>query len=440
MKKILNPTRDNWNEIIKRPVKSTEELESVVKQVFAEVKRDGDQALKKYTHYFDRVDVETFEVSGEEVAGAGSTLSAELKDSIELARKNITTFHKSQVLEKQVVETTPGVQCWQEARPIQKVGIYIPGGSAPLFSTVLMLGIPAVLAGCEEIILCTPPNKEGKINPAILYTAQLIGIKKIYAVGGIQAIGALTYGTETVPRVYKIFGPGNQYVTTAKQVALSLGVSIDMPAGPSELLVIADESVPASFVASDLLSQAEHGADSQVVLVTNSEDQLYQVQEEIDRQLELLPRKEIAAKAIENSRLVYLNRKEDILELVNEYAPEHLIVCSKDEDYYLQNIINAGSVFIGAYTPESAGDYASGTNHTLPTNGFAKAYSGVNMDAFTKKITFQRVSEEGIRTIGPAIETMAEQEGLQAHKYAVTVRLNKINNIKEPSNEYSATN
>ena len=325
-----------------------------------------------------------------------------------------------------MIETAPGVECWQEARGIEKVGIYIPGGSAPLFSTVLMLAVPAKLAGCKEIVLCSPPNKEGKLHPAILYAANLCGVTKIFKVGGIQAIGAMTFGTESVPNVYKIFGPGNQYVTAAKQMALSCGVAIDMPAGPSELLVLADDSANAAFVASDLLSQAEHGADSQVICVSNSESFLDEVSKEVAVQLALLPRKDIAAKAMENSKSILLKDKRDIIDLINEYGPEHFILAVENESFYLENIINAGSVFIGNYTPESAGDYASGTNHTLPTDGFSKSYSGVNLDAFVKKITFQRISKSGIQTIGNAIELMAEAEGLQAHKNAVTLRLNQL--------------
>ena len=343
-----------------------------------------------------------------------------------MAKKNIETFHSSQKIEKKLIETAPGVECWQESRGIEKVGIYIPGGSAPLFSTVLMLAVPAKLGGCQEVVLCSPPNKEGKLHPAILYAAKLCGVTKIFKVGGIQAIGAMTFGTESVPNVYKIFGPGNQFVTAAKQVALSKGIAIDMPAGPSELLVLADETANATFVASDLLSQAEHGADSQVICVSNSESFLQEVSEEVVKQLAVLPRKEIAEKAIENSKSILLRDKEDIIDLINEYGPEHFILAVDNEDFYLNNIVNAGSVFIGNYTPESAGDYASGTNHTLPTDGFSKSYSGVNLDAFVKKITFQRISKKGIKNIGNAIELMADAEGLQAHKNAVTLRLNEL--------------
>jgi histidinol dehydrogenase len=373
------------------------------------------------------VTLKTLTVTKDELKNAQYDVSSELKKAIKLAKNNIEIFHASQKFKKNVITTSEGVYCWQESRAIEKVGIYIPGGSAPLFSTVLMLGVPAKLAGCREIVLCTPPNKTGDIHPAILYTANLIGIEKVYKLGGIQAIGAFTYGTESIPRVHKIFGPGNQFVTAAKQFSLTKGIAIDMPAGPSELLVLADDSANPSFVASDLLSQAEHGADSQVICVSKSSEFLKAVSQEIGIQLESLPRRDLAKKAIENSKLIYLERENDILDLVNEYAPEHLIVAVENEDYYVDNIINAGSVFIGNYTPESAGDYASGTNHTLPTNGFAKAYSGVNLDAFVKKITFQKISKKGLKNIGKAIEVMADAEGLFAHKNAITLRLKSIN-------------
>ncbi len=423
---IINPSRKDWDEILKRPTFTTTSLESIVKEVFDSIQQNGDDALRKYTEKFDKVSIADFSVSVEEIKNAESQVSSALKNAIQLAKQNIEKFHSSQKIEKKVISTANGVDCWQESRGIEKVGIYIPGGSAPLFSTVLMLGIPAKIAHCKEIILCTPPDINGNINPAILYTAQLIGITKIFKVGGIQAIGALTFGTESVPKVYKVFGPGNQYVTAAKQVALSEGISIDMPAGPSELLVLADETANASFVASDLLSQAEHGADSQVICVSKSQNVLNAVAKEITIQIEDLPRKEIAKQAIENSKLIYLEDENEILDLINEYAPEHYILSVENEDFYLNGIINAGSVFIGNYTPESAGDYASGTNHTLPTNGFAKAYSGVNLDAFVKKITFQKITKEGIQNIGNAIEVMAEAEGLQAHKNAVTLRLENL--------------
>jgi histidinol dehydrogenase len=357
-------------------------------------------------------------------------VSEELKNAIQLAKSNIEKFHEAQKTPKVEVTTSKGVDCWQEKRPIQKVGLYIPGGSAPLFSTILMLATPANIAGCKEIVLCTPPNNNGEINPVILYTAALCGISKIFKIGGIQAIAALTFGTATVPKVYKIFGPGNQFVTVAKQLATKFHVAIDMPAGPSELLVVADDTADAAFVASDLLSQAEHGSDSQVILISTSEKMIEAVEREVELQLEELPRKEMAQRSIANSKLIYLENKELAMEIINEYGPEHFIVCTSDDDFYVENVTNAGSVFIGNYTPESAGDYASGTNHTLPTNGFAKQYSGVNLDSFMKSMTFQKISEEGIKNIGPAIEIMAEAEGLQAHKNAVSLRLKKLNENK----------
>ncbi|SOC80080.1 histidinol dehydrogenase [Salinimicrobium sediminis] len=426
MKKVFDPKRADWESLLERPVQNFEEVEKVVAQVFREVKANGDISVKKYSEMFDGFIPEDLQVSTDEIASAEAKVSPELKAAIQLAKQNITTFHTAQKTEKVSVETLAGVNCWQEKRPIQKVGLYIPGGTAPLFSTILMLAIPAKIAGCKEIILCTPPGKEAEVNPVILYTAKLCGIDKIYKVGGIQAIAAMTFGTQTINKVYKIFGPGNQYVTVAKQLATKYNVAIDMPAGPSELLVLADDTADAAFVASDLLSQAEHGSDSQVILVSLSKSLIEDVETEIQRQLEDLPRKEIAAQAIEHSRLIYIGSKEEALELIDEYAPEHFIVCTANPDFFVKGINNAGSVFIGNYTPESAGDYASGTNHTLPTNGYAKQYSGVNLDSFMKSITFQKISAEGIRKIGPAIELMAEAEGLQAHKNAVTLRLNKI--------------
>ncbi len=427
MKIIENPNRSTWSDILERPSFAISTLDSIVKEVFEDVSKNGDEALKRYTKRFDNVELRTFDVTLEELKNAQNDVSNELKDAIKLAERNIEIFHRSQRTEKTVVTTSEGVQCWQESRAIEKVGIYIPGGSAPLFSTVLMLGIPAKLAGCKEIILCTPPNKNGDIHPAILFTANLIGIRKVFKLGGIQAIAAYTYGSESIPKVHKIFGPGNQFVTAAKQFSLAKGIAIDMPAGPSELLVLADNSANPSFVASDLLSQAEHGSDSQVICVSRSSDFLKEVSNEITSQMEFLPRKDLAKKAIENSKLIYLEQEKDILDLINEYAPEHLIIAVENEDHYLENIINAGSVFIGNYSPESAGDYASGTNHTLPTNGFAKAYNGVNLDAFVKKITFQKISKKGIKNIGRAIEVMADAEGLYAHKNAITLRLKSIN-------------
>ncbi|SHI74705.1 histidinol dehydrogenase [Mesonia phycicola] len=426
MKIIKNPLQKNWSDILKRPTQTIDDIEATVNEIFAEVKTKGDQAITKYTSLFDGISLNNFQVSMEEIVSAEKEISTELKSAIQLAKENITKFHAAQKTDRVEVETQSGVKCWQEKRPIQKVGLYIPGGSAPLFSTILMLAIPANLAGCKEIILCTPPNKEGKINPAILYTANLCGVTKIFKVGGIQAIAGMTFGTETIPQVYKIFGPGNQFVTVAKQLATRFNVAIDMPAGPSELLVFADETAKPSFVASDLLSQAEHGADSQVILVTTSEEILESVEKEVESQLEKLPRKDIATKAIENSKLILVKDEEVALNLINQYAPEHFIVIAENEKFFVDGIENAGSVFIGNYTPESAGDYASGTNHTLPTNAYAKQYSGVNLDSFQKSMTFQKIDEKGIKTIGKAIELMAEAEGLQAHKNAVTLRLKSL--------------
>lgn len=426
MKVYLNPSQNDWSELLKRPTDSIADLQNTVTDIFKEVQQKGDKAVDKYTSFFDGVILNSIEVTSVEIQEAIEQVPIELKEAIQLAQSNIEKFHQAQKTEKVAVETAKGVICWQEKRPIQKIGLYIPGGSAPLFSTVLMLTIPAKLAGCKEIVLCSPPNKEGKINPAILYAAQLCGVTKIFKVGGIQAIAALTFGTKTIPQVSKIFGPGNQYVTVAKQIATNYGIAIDMPAGPSELLVLADETANASYIASDLLSQAEHGADSQVVLVTTDSNLISAVQQEIDLQIKKLPRKSIAEKAILNSRFIYFKDKETAMEFVNEYAPEHLIIVSKEEDFYLDNLQNAGSVFLGNYTPESAGDYASGTNHTLPTNGYAKNYSGVNLDSFIKAMTFQKISKEGIQNIGKAIEIMAEAEGLQAHKNAVTLRLKDL--------------
>ncbi|MGY0407476.1 MAG: histidinol dehydrogenase, partial [Polaribacter sp.] len=390
------------------------------------VQRNGDVAIDKYTSIFDSISLENNLVSKKEIKEAIELVSAELKEAIDVAKENITKFHTAQKTEKIVVETTNGVSCWQEKRPIQKVGLYIPGGTAPLFSTVLMLVIPAQIAGCKEIVLCSPPNKEGKIHPAILYTANLCGVTKIIKVGGIQAIAGLTFGTEIIPKVYKIFGPGNQFVTVAKQLATKYGVAIDMPAGPSELLVVADDSANASFVASDLLSQAEHGTDSQVILVSTSKKMIAEVNKEVKKQLLELPRVKIAQKAITNSRSIFVKTDKIALEIINKYAPEHFIVCTNNNDFYMDNIENAGSVFVGNYTPESAGDYGSGTNHTLPTNGFSKAYSGINLDSFTKSITFQKITKKGIQHIGKHIEIMAETEGLQAHKNAISIRLNDL--------------
>ena len=426
MKNILYPIRDQWSQILKRPTQTVKEIEATVNEVFNDVQINGDTAIKKYTKQFDKVSLSSFLVTQDEINIAVQKISNELKEAIQLAASNIEKFHKAQQSEKVYRETMPGVVCWQEKRPIQKVGLYIPGGTAPLFSTVLMLATPAKLSGCQEIILCSPPNKEGKIANEILYAANLCGVTSIYKVGGIQAISGLTFGTETIPKVYKIFGPGNQFVTVAKQMATKYGVAIDMPAGPSELLVMADDSANPSFVASDLLSQAEHGIDSQVLLVSTSKKMIENVSVALKKQLEDLPRKDIAVKAIENSISILVNNFKEALALINEYGPEHFIVCTSDNNFFVDGIINAGSVFIGNYTPESAGDYASGTNHTLPTNGYSKAYSGVNLDSFSKSVTFQEISKIGIQNIGSSIELMAEAEGLQAHKNAVTLRLKEL--------------
>jgi len=426
MNKIYTPEKADWKEVLKRPTQTVADIEQKVNTIFKEVQEEGDHVLKVYTKEFDRVALDNLRVSEMEIEEAKTQVSSELKDAIQLAKTNIETFHKAQITGRIEVETTVGVRCWQEKRPIQKVGLYIPGGTAPLFSTILMLAVPATIAGCQEIVLCSPPNREGKVHPAILHTADLCGVTQIYKVGGIQAIAGMTFGTESIPKVYKIFGPGNQFVTVAKQIATKYGVAIDMPAGPSELLVVADDTANAVFVASDLLSQAEHGVDSQVILVSTSKVMIDAVEKEVEKQIEKLPRKEIAQKAIDNSKLIYVSDDRTAIDLINEYGPEHYIVCVGNEDFYVENTMNAGSVFIGNYTPESAGDYASGTNHTLPTNGYAKQYSGVNLDSFMKNMTFQKITEEGIKEIGSAIEIMAEAEGLQAHKNAVTLRLESL--------------
>ena len=426
MNKLYNPAPETWKSILERPTQTVADIEETVKMIFQDVQSNGDEAIAKYTDIFDGVRLDTIYASAKEIENATKTISQELKDAIRLAKGNIEKFHSAQKTEKIAIETTQGVQCWQEKRPIQKVGLYIPGGTAPLFSTILMLAIPAQIAGCKEIVLCTPPAKDGSINPAILYTAQLCGVTQILKVGGIQAIAGMTFGTESIPQVYKIFGPGNQFVTVAKQLATKYGVAIDMPAGPSELLVVADDSANASFVASDLLSQAEHGVDSQVILVSTSQNLIDAVEKEIEEQMRTLSRKRIAQKAIENSKLIYVEDDTMALRLIDVYGPEHFIVAVENEDLYVENIGNAGSVFIGNYTPESAGDYASGTNHTLPTNGYAKQYSGVNLDSFMKSMTFQKITATGIQNIGPAIEAMAMAEGLDAHKNAVTLRLKAL--------------
>ena len=426
MKIINNPNRESWSEVLKRPTQTVGDIEATVTEIFAKVSETGDVAIKRFTKKFDGISLESNVVTPNEIELAVQRVPEKLQKAIRLAKQNIEVFHTAQKTSKTAIETAKGVQCWQEKRPIQKVGLYIPGGTAPLFSTVLMLAVPAQIAGCKDIVLCSPPNKEGILAPEILFAAQLCGITKIIKVGGIQAIAGLTFGTETIPQVYKIFGPGNQFVTVAKQLATKYGVAIDMPAGPSELLVVADKTANASYIASDLLSQAEHGADSQVILVSTSKRLIDEVSEEVAIQLEVLPRKAIAEKAIANSKLIFVENDDKALELINEYGPEHFIICCENEDLYIDGIKNAGSVFIGDYTPESAGDYASGTNHTLPTNGFSKAYSGVNLDSFLKSMTFQKISKEGLLNIGEAIELMAEAEGLQAHKNAVTIRLKDL--------------
>ena len=428
MNKIFNPPAAIWDQILKRPTSTFQDIERSAQAVFADVQANGDAAISKYTSIFDGAVLANFEVSDNEIQEAVASVSDELKQAILVAKSNIEKFHIAQQTTKVEVETTNGVLCWQEKRAIQKVGLYIPGGNAPLFSTVLMLALPAKIAGCSEIILCSPPNKEGKINPAILYAANLCGVTKIFKVGGMQAIAGLTFGTSLMPKVYKIFGPGNQYVTVAKQIACQFGVAIDMPAGPSELLIFADDSADASFVAADLLSQAEHGTDSQTILVTTSKVLLADVESQVYLQLNNLPKKENAEQSIKNSKLILVENDTTALALINEYAPEHFIICSENENYFIDNVQNAGSTFVGNYTPESAGDYASGTNHTLPTNGFSKSYSGVNLDSFLKIMSFQKISAAGIQNIGKAIEIMADAEGLFAHKNAVSLRLKSLEN------------
>ena len=423
MKKILYPNQADWADILKRPVLNMEILRGTVCEVLDKIKAEGDKGVIEYEECFDKVKLESLAVTDAEMKEAETQVPIELKVAILLAQRNIYTFHKQQKFEGKKVETMEGVTCWQKAVGIEKVGLYIPGGTAPLFSTVLMLAVPARVAGCKEIVLCTPPNKEGKIHPAILYAAQVSGVSKIFKAGGVQAIGAMAYGTESVPKVYKIFGPGNQYVMAAKQQVSLHDVAIDMPAGPSEVEVIADETANPAFVAADLLSQAEHGVDSQVVLITTSEKLLNEVEYEVQHQLARLPRWQMAEKSLANSKLVLVKDMEEAIAMTNEYAPEHLIIETKNYMELAEKVVNAGSVFLGSYTPESAGDYASGTNHTLPTNGYAKAYSGVSLDSFIRKITFQEINREGIQNIGPAIEVMAANEQLDAHKNAVSVRL-----------------
>lgn len=415
-----------WDSLLLRPTKDANSLNAVVAGVLERVRREGDKAVLEYEAQFDHVNLSQLEVTESEMAEAETLVSPELKAALELAHKNIHKFHAQQRFQGEQCEVLPGVTCWQRSIPIQRVGLYIPGGTAPLFSTVLMLATPARIAGCEEIVLCSPPNREGKLHPAILVAARIAGVSRIFKAGGVQAVGAMAYGTESVPRVYKIFGPGNQYVVCAKQQVSLHGVAIDMPAGPSEVAVLADETSCPAFVAADLLSQAEHGVDSQVVLITTSEKMIEQVLIEVDKQLERLPRKEIAAQALECSKVFLVADKTDMMQLANRYAPEHLIIETADYEQLAAQVVNAGSVFLGSLTPESAGDYASGTNHTLPTNGYAMAYSGVNLDSYCRKVTFQHLSPEGVRAIGPAVELMAEGEFLEAHRHAMALRLESL--------------
>ena len=427
MKIVRYPRQgEEWREIISRPQLDVSKLNATVSGVLDDVRANGDEAVKKYEKMFDHVELESLAVTEDEMNEAETLVDEELRKALVMAHQNIARFHESQRFEGSKVQTQPGVVCWQKSVPIEKVGLYIPGGTAPLFSTVLMLATPAKIAGCREIVRCTPPNREGKVNPAILVAARIAGVSRIFKAGGVQAIGAMAYGTESIPRVYKIFGPGNQYVMAAKQQVSVHDCAIDMPAGPSEVCVIADETSRPDFVAADLLSQAEHGIDSQVILITTSEKMLYEVEKEVEAQLERLPRKEIAAKSLENSRLVLVESKEEAMKLSNDYAPEHLILATDDYETLAEKVINAGSVFLGHYACESAGDYASGTNHTLPTHGFALAYNGVNLDSYNRKITYQHLSQEGIRSIGRAVEVMAAGESLDAHKNAMTVRMKSL--------------
>jgi len=426
MKIIKYPPRESWPELIRRPAIDSKMLQSAVREILDAVKADGDTALRQFSRKYDGVRLVEIEVQKNEFNTILTDVDDDLRLAIETARENITRFHKSQVEKIRKIETSPGVVCWRKNVPIGRVGLYIPGGTAPLFSTVLMLGIPALIAGCPEVILCTPPNKEGRIHPVILYTAQILGIERIFKIGGAQAIAAMAYGTPSVPRVAKIFGPGNQYVTLAKQIVSTQGVAIDMPAGPSEVAVIADRFANPDFVAADLLSQAEHGADSQVICLTDDAEFVTKIMQAVEEQLALLPRRAIAEKSLVSSRLILLKDLDEAMEFANEYAPEHLILQTENPEQLAEKVVNAGSVFIGAYSPESAGDYASGTNHTLPTNGYARNYSGVSVDSFVKKITFQALSASGLENIGPAVERMAAEEKLQAHRNAVRVRLNAI--------------
>lgn len=426
MKLINNPDKSQWDELLKRPVLDTENLFGTVRGILNRVRAEGDRAVLACEAQFDHVELASLVVTEAEMDEAEALVSEELKEAIRMARQNIETFHAAQRFTGVPVQTQPGVTCWQKAVPIEKVGLYIPGGTAPLFSTVLMLAVPARIAGCREIVLCTPPGRDGKVHPAVLFAARVAGVHKIFKAGGVQAIGAMAYGTESVPKVYKIFGPGNQYVTAAKQLVGLRDVAIDMPAGPSEVEVLADDSADAAFVAADLLSQAEHGVDSQALLITTSARLQQEVKDEVERQLARLPRKDIAARSLANSKLIVVPSMDEAIELTNAYAPEHLIIETENYMEVAARVVNAGSVFLGHLTPESAGDYASGTNHTLPTNGYAKAYSGVSLDSFIRKITFQEIKPEGLRIIGPAIETMAANESLDAHKNAVTIRLGRI--------------
>ena len=423
---IKYPAREEWASIVERPHLDIAQLNQTVASVLADVRQRGDEAVKGYELKFDHIDLDSLFVTEQEIVEAEGLVSDELRKAIELAHENIKRFHESQHFRSKKVETQPGVVCWQKSVAIEKVGLYIPGGTAPLFSTVLMLATPAKIAGCKEIVLCTPPDRQGNVNPAILVAARVAGVSKIFKIGGVQAIGAMAYGTESVPKVYKIFGPGNQYVMAAKQ-QVSLGdVAIDMPAGPSEVCVIADQLANPEFVAADLLSQAEHGIDSQVILITTSYKLIDDVQQEVDRQLNLLPRKEIAQRALENSRIILVRDKKEAMDLSNAYAPEHLVIQTEDYEQMAELVVNAGSVFLGHYACESAGDYASGTNHTLPTHGYAMAYNGVNLDSYCRKVTFQHLTEEGVRSIGHAVELMAEAEQLDAHKNAMTVRIKSL--------------
>ena len=423
MKIVYNPESETWNQLVNRPTVDIAKMDELVRGIFSEVKTKGDVAVKKYTRYFDRAELDDMLVQPDEFEKAELMVNDDLKAAIRVAATNIEAFHASQKMTSMPVETTPGVRCWQKPAPIEKVGLYIPGGTAPLFSTVLMLALPARIAGCNEVVLCTPPSPDGAIHPAILYAARIAGVTQVFKVGGIQAIAAMTIGTETIPAVYKIFGPGNQYVTAAKMEAFRYGIAIDLPAGPSEVMVVADQSANPSFVAADLLSQAEHGPDSQVMLITWIDGLIEKVVDEIEIQNKTLPRKEITVAALENSSFVKVNNKDEAVGCINSYAPEHLILSVVEEDYFCDRIINAGSVFVGNYSPESAGDYASGTNHTLPTAGYARMYSGVSIDSFIKKISFQKITRDGLFTLAPVIMVMAEKENLEAHRRAVEIRV-----------------